>query len=409
MTFPIHVEAGKRYFIDAAGKPFFINGDSPWSLIVQLTQAQVDQYLEDRRAKGINAVLVNLIEHEFATNPPNNAYGDAPFTTPGDFTTPNERYFAQADYVINKAAEKGMLVLLTPAYVGFGGGSQGWYQEMQANGTTKLRTYGQYLGNRYKGFANILWVDGGDYNVPSKDLVRAVANGIRDFDNKPHTYHAARGTAAMQFWGTSEPWLTVNDIYTDDSTVVAAAFGEFNRSTAPFFLIEAIYEGEGASAQTVRLQAYQTVLSGGSGHMMGNNPMWFFGSGWQNALNSPGARSLTYVGGLFASRAWWTLQPDTGNTLLTGGVQTGPDRAVASRASDGSFAFVYVPSQRSVTINLSQMAGPRVNATWYDPTSGKTTLVSGSPFLASGSRSFNQTVSNSGRDNDWVLILDSTQ
>lgn len=94
---------------------------------------------------------------------------------------------------------------------------------MQASGTTKLRAYGQYVGNRYRGFANILWVQGGDYNVANKDPVRAIANGIRDFDNRPHTYHGSRGAAALQFWGTSEAWLSVNNIYTDGTAVVASA------------------------------------------------------------------------------------------------------------------------------------------------------------------------------------------
>jgi hypothetical protein len=414
----VRVEAGKRYLVDAAGNPFFVNGDTPWSLITQLTREQTDQYLEDRRQKGINAILVELIEHEFSTNPPRNVYGDAPFTTPGDFSTPNERYFAHADYVINKAAEKGILVMLTPAYAGYGGGSQGWYQEMQANGTTKLRAYGQYVGNRYKGFANILWVQGGDYNVANKDLVRAIANGIRDFDSKPHTYHGSRGTAALQFWGTSEPWLNVNNIYTDGTTVVSAAFTEYSRSTLPFFLIEAAYEGEGIDGHGVRVQAYQAVLSGAMGHFFGNNPVWHFnapsgqnssGLTWQQALDSAGARSMKHLSNLFSPRSWWTLQPDTNNSFLTGGAQTGASRAVAARASDGSFAISYLPSTRPISINLGAMAGPRISARWVDPTSGASTATPGSPFLASGTQSFNPTNPNASGYGDWILLLESTQ
>lgn len=407
-VFPLHVGGGKRYLVDATDTPFFVNGDTPWSLIVQLTREQVDEYLEDRRAKGVNTILVNLIEHEFAADPPKNAYGEGPFTTPGDFGTPNERYFDHADYVINKAAQSGILVMLTPAYVGYGGGSQGWYRELQANGTAKLRGYGQYLGNRYKGFANILWVNGGDYNVPNKNLVRAIAYGIRDFDSKPHTYHGSRGTAAMLFWGTREAWLHVNNIYTNSKTVVSAAFAEYNRSSAPFFLIEGIYEGEGASEHTVRLQAYQSVLSGATGHLMGNNPTWKFGPGWTQALNSPGARSLAYIARLFSARAWWSLEPDIENTMLTAGIGNGSDRAVAARASDGTFAVVYAPSTRRMTINLSRLAGPKVNASWYDPSSGRTNAVEGSPFLASGSRSFRPAGSNSTGHGDWILVLEST-
>ena len=409
VVFPLHVEAGKRYLVDAAGSPFFVNGDSPWDLISSLTQAEVDQYLEDRRLKGINTVLVELMEHFFSPNPPKDVYGNAPFTTAGDFSTPNPAYFANVDYVLNKAAQKGILVMLTPAYVGYGGGQEGWYQEMTANGATKLFAYGQYLGNRYKSFNNIVWVQGGDYNVADKSLVQAVANGIRSVDSKPQSYHAVRGTAAMQFWGTGEPWLNLNSIYTDENTVVAAAFGEYNRSTAPFFLIEARYENEGVGTeQTVRLQAYQTVLSGGAGQLMGNNPIWWFRSGWQAALNSAGSRSLTQVSNLFSTRAWWTLQPDTSNTTLTAGASSGGDRAVAARAANGSFAIGYMPTIRSITIDMSKLAGPKVKAQWIDPTNGTAVPVSGSPFPNSGTRSMGPAANNASGYGDWVLLLEST-
>ena len=160
--------------LDAQNRPFLIQGDAPWSLIARLTTENVDLYLETRRQQGFNAVIVELIEHMFTDNPPNNAYNDPPFTTAGDFSTPNEAYFAHAEYVISKANEKGMLVLLAPAYLGYQGGDEGWYQEMSANGATKLRAYGQWVANRFKNYDNILWVQGGDYDAPDKTLARAV-------------------------------------------------------------------------------------------------------------------------------------------------------------------------------------------------------------------------------------------
>jgi hypothetical protein len=356
----------------------------------------------------MNTVLVNLLEHAFANNPPKNIYGDDPLTTAGDFSTPNERYFANVDYVINRAAEKGILVLLTPTYLGDGGGSQGWYQEMSGNGTAKLTALGQYVGNRYKAFKNILRVEGGHYNAPNKALVRAVAEGNKSVDDKPHTYHGSRGTSAMQ-WMAGESWLNVNNIYTDVSTVVNAAFGEYARSTAPFFLIEANYEGMySTTEETVRLQAYQAVLSGASGHLMGNYPVWDFSSGWSNALNSAGARSMKHIAGVFAPRAWWTLIPDTSNTTLTAGASSGSDRAVAARASDGAFAIAYMPSLRSLTIDMSKLAGPKVKAQWVDPASGALTAVAGSPFTAFGAQSLRPAGANSSGYSDWVLLLEST-
>jgi hypothetical protein len=406
-VFPLHVEAGKRYLLDTQGQPFFVHGDAAWSIMLQLTRDQVDQYLEDRRQKGFNTILVNLIEHHFADNAPNNVYGDGPFTTPGDFSTPNEAYFSNAEYVISKAGERGFLVLLAPAYMGFEGGDEGWYQEMVQNGATKLRGYGQYVANRFKAYGNVLWVEGGDYDPPETALVNAVANGIRDVDAPwLQTFEGRRGTAALDFFSTPPSWLTVNDIYTDESTVVSAAFQEYSRSAMPFFLIEALYEGEGATAQVVRAQAYQATLSGAAGHVMGNNPVWSFSSGWQSALNSPGAVTLTHFRNLVGSIAWWSLQPDTDGTLLTAGVGSDSTRAAAAVASDRSFALIYTPEARDLSVNLSRLNGPNVRARWYDPTSGSYQAAAGL-LPAAGSQVLRPDSANAAGDADWVLVLDS--
>jgi hypothetical protein len=407
--FPLHVEAGKRYLVDAKGNPFLLQGDAAWSLIAQLTNEEANQYLEDRRLKGFNTVIVNLIEHHFSTNPPSDVYGDAPFLTPGDFSTPNEAYFAHAQYVINLAAQKGILVLLFPAYMGVDGGPEGWYQEMAANGPTKLGNYGTYVANRFRAYDNILWGQGGDYNPPDLNILRAIPNAIRAVDPKwPQTFGGSAGTSALGFLGTAEPWLQVNDVYTYND-LVDHAFQEYTRSSMPFFLIESTYENNnGATEVTVRQQAYQAVLSGGTGQIMGNTPVWLFGSGWQAALNSPGARTLSYLPALLAGRAWWTLVPDITHTVLTAGISAGSDYSATARATDGSFVLAYLPSARSVTVDLAQLSGPNVVARWYDPANGTYATIAGSPFAASGAHVFPSAGVNSSGFSDWVLVLESS-
>lgn len=407
-TFPLHTEAGKRYLVDAQGHPFLVHGDAPWSLMVQLTRAEVDQYLEDRRLKGFNTVLVEIIEHYFSAQPPRNVYGDGPFLTPGDFSTPNEAYFAHVEYVLTKARENGFLVLLTPSYMGYNGGAEGWYAEMVQNGATKLRAYGQYLATRFRNFDNILWVHGGDFEPTDRTLARAVANGIRDVETKwPHTFHGYHH-AALEVMGTGEAWLSVNNVYANANSVVAQSYAEYNRSTMPFFLIEAVYENEGVDARGVRRQAYQAVLSGAAGQVMGNRPVWLFDAGWQSALNSNGARTLAHLRSLLDAWAWWTLVPDAAHTLLTVGVGAGQDVAPAARAADGSLALIYTPTARNLTVDLSRLAGPNVVAHWYDPAAGTYRTVSGSPFAATGSRTFATPGSNGLGDADWVLVLTSS-
>ena len=418
-AFPLHLEAGKRYLIDAAGTPFLMQGDSPWSLIVQLTREQVDVYLDDRRARGFNTLLVNLLEHAFANNPPKNVYGQGPFLTPGDYSTPNEEYFAHADWVIRRAGEKGFLVLLVPSYLGYEGGSQGWYQEMLANGTTKLRNYGRYLGQRYSSFANVIWTHGGDYNPPNKAVVNEVVAGIREFDTRVlHTAHCAPEMPAAGYW-SGDGWLQINNVYTYN-TVYSSALAQYARpGQMPFFFIEGRYENEAneGNEQRVRVQAYQALLSGAMGQVFGNNPIWNFnGPGlyptsltWQQALGGRGSQSMTHVHSLFAARSWWTLVPDATNSLLTSGLSSGLDRAVAARSSDSAYAIAYMPSTRAVTIDMSQLAGPKVAARWYDPAAGTYAPVAGSPYAAAGTQTFRPASNNAANFGDWVLVLESGQ
>lgn len=112
-VYPLKVSSNKRYLVDQHNTPFLVQGDAPWSLISGLTQAEADSYLENRRLKGFNTLMVNLIEHKF--HGPVNREGEGPFATPGDFSTPNEKYFAHADWVIRKAAEKGSNSYWPPA------------------------------------------------------------------------------------------------------------------------------------------------------------------------------------------------------------------------------------------------------------------------------------------------------
>ena len=107
-----------------------------------------------------------------------------------------------------------MVVLLAPSYAGYNSSNQGWYQEMIANGTTKLRNYGRYLGQRYGDYSNIVWVQGGDYNVPNKGLVDTIAEGILETD--PDAFQIAHGapeSIVADYW-SGHNWMAINPVYT---------------------------------------------------------------------------------------------------------------------------------------------------------------------------------------------------
>jgi hypothetical protein len=396
--FPLHVDPTKRYLVDAQGNPFFMNGDTPWDLVTQLTDAEADQYFADRQAKGINVMFFELMEHYTQwTTPshvPNNVYGDPPFLTAGDFSTPNEAYMAHVATILQLALNRGMLVLMTPSYAGFDGQEQGWYVEMQANGVAKLRTFGQYVANRFAAYPNLVWVEGGDYSPSDHSLIDAIANGIRDVNTTwLQTFHGGRFTNALDWATASETWVTLNDIYTDESTIVSQANKEYAKSMMPFFLIESRYEtGSAGDGALVRPQMYAANLSGADGYMIGYEDLWPFAPGWQDLMDSQGIVAMKYMGQLWTSRSWWLLMPDgTGK---------------AAYASNGSFGFAYAKSG-SVTVDLGKFAGPNVRAQWYDPTTGAFSTASGSPFPVGGTRTLTHSGANSLGDADWVLVLDS--
>ena len=143
-AFPVRVATNGRNLEEANGKPFLLQGDTAWSLMVQLSKEETEEYLENRRQKGFNAILVNLIEYFYADQPPENKNGAVPFTTPEDLSTPNDDYFAHADWVIQKAGEKGILVVLNPCYTGFSPNFKtardGWVQAILARGPEKCRS-----------------------------------------------------------------------------------------------------------------------------------------------------------------------------------------------------------------------------------------------------------------------------
>src|SRR5215470_6206502 len=126
MTLRLKLSSNRRHLVDQKGVPFLIVGDSPWSLIAQLDERDIEWYLRDRQNKGFDSIIVNLIEHKFCTNPPRTRIGLVPFIKAGDFSTPNEAYFEFAHNVVQKAGEYGMVVWLAPAYLGYGGGDEGF-------------------------------------------------------------------------------------------------------------------------------------------------------------------------------------------------------------------------------------------------------------------------------------------
>ena len=392
------------------------------SLIAQLSDDDAERYLTDRQARGFNSIWVGLVEHHFSNHPPKSLAGLDPFTKPGDLSTPNAAYFDFAHKRIEMAQKHGFVVCLAPAYLGYDGGDEGWFQEMKANGPEKLQDYGKFVGRRFKDLPSIVWLVAGDFIPRPEDqwTVNRLAEGLQAGD-AVHliTAQASREHSAVAAFGTQK-WMTLNSVYTSEKSPLPEMWTEYNRSPArPFILIESIYEGEHKSKPPqIRRQAYWTILGGGCGQFFGNNPLWHFDAPglfpvkttWQEALGSTGSQDMTRLAEFFAGLPWQQLVPDQNHAVVTDGYGAATSMVATARTADGKLSVSYIPSTldetRELTVDLAQFAGP-VTARWYNPAKGGWTTITATPLPNRDSHTFQTPGDNGSGASDWLLVLES--
>jgi hypothetical protein len=429
-VFPLKPSEDGRYLVDSAGTPFFVHADTAWQAPKRLTLAEFESYLAHRTKLGFNTLLMQTFSRE--VTPDINRQGDRPFDPPNEIGAPNEPYWRHLDKMLALAEEQGFFVALAPLWLRWGGNDTAGWRAHFAEGDAE--EYGTFLGNRYAARKNILWILGGDANPQEKtkaiDLLgqgikRAAPHHLITVHNRPEYSSAAYFDAA--------PWLDVNMAYSYRETYIHVG-GEWNRlgKRRPILLGESGYEeesndGRGGSPHRVRRQAYGAILSGAlGGHAFGNKHLWRCDDEWQDALNSIGSQHMAHLHKLFTSIPWYKLVPDDqhpptpptshdaddvarSKQLITAGrgLYGEDDYVSAALANDGSFALVYLPIGRSVTINLGRLAD-KSTASWFDPTDGSRRSVA-DIVNAEQFHEFTPPKSNAAGDTDWLLILESQQ
>jgi hypothetical protein len=420
-AFPLKASANNRYLVDQGNVPFLMIGDSPQALIGNLSRLEAETFIANRRMYGVNALWINLLCNDTTGCKPDGSTFDgiAPFVVAGDLATPNLAYFQRADEMIRLAATYGMLVILDPIEIA------GWLNILKANGVPKAFAYGQYLGNRYKNFPNIIWMHGNDFqswrNPEHTALVQAVALGIKDADpNHLHTVQLNFLTSSSMDDPSWAPIIGLNAAYTYYPTY-AQLLKDYNRSELkPLIMAEANYEFEhnpntdGGSTQILRRQAYWSMLSGVTGQLYGSLYTWRLAPGWQTRLDTPGIVQFAHMSQLFGSRKWHELIPDQDHTVVirgrgkysTNGSMATNTYATAARTPDGSLVMAYMPTIRPIMIDMTKLSGA-ATARWFDPTNGSYVAAGGSAFANVGGRRFIPPGNNSAGDGDWVLILEA--
>lgn len=422
VQFPLRVEAGKRYIVDAAGRPFLIHGDTAWSIVGQLTDSEIDLYIDDRAAKGFTVILFNAPEAYYTSQTPgyNNVDGVPPFKSmsPVDWTNPVQAYWRRVDRIVNRCKARGMACLIFPAYLGYEGGSDGWRTQVAATSDGDLQTYGAWIANRFTQ-GNVLWAMGGDYQGKDAASITKqwnIAVGIRTV--RPNDIITGHGhKEAYSYWKGKAGWNLNSTYFAEDDgdyfyTRCSSAFGR--SGPIPFLHLEGRYEQEMSppvSVSALRKQNYASYLSGACGYFFGNNPIWHFecASGrapfpytgtWVSNLDSTGSTQQRYVKALFAAFEWWRLVPNADTSLVTSSLGSQAGRIYPASASDGTFAMIYVPNSRTVSVLMSALSPSRLRARLYNPANGKYEAIPGSPFPNSGTVNFTTPA-------ERVIVLDA--
>lgn len=413
---PLRINANGKYLEDQTGTPFLIVGDAGWELTTQISDSQAISYLDDRQAKGFNAIEIRVIGRSFQNNGPNDFYNNRPFTNgPSDWSTRNEAYWSRADAIVTAAKARGMVILMFPAYLGYNCGSQGWCDDMLSQTNTAMSNYGAWIGNRYKDYGNIIWMTGGDADCSNYANAcarnNAIVSGIRSSDTDA-LFSAEPAPDQIGGIDSYIGLLDINAIYTYGDYVPMASRAYSNGT--PFMFQEGYYENEhGTALRTQQSQALATYLGGGLiGHVFGSCPLWSFGSAtdycdsssspfnsWSSNLASPGSISMGAIGKLMRSRAWATFVPDYSNAVVTSAKGSEDSYHATARQRNGETVVVWCPTTSSVTVDMTKVGGTQARAWWWNPDDNTSVLIG--TYSTTGARNFTPASSRK------VLVLDN--
>ena len=417
------ISANNRFLVHEDGTPFFYLGDTGWELFHRLNKEETEKYLENRRAKGFTVIQAVVLAELDGLNTPN-AEGNRPLTG-NDPLKPNEAYFAHVDWVIKKAAEKGLYIGLLPTW-GDKVDKQ-WGTGPVIFNNDNAYKYGQWIGKRYRDFPNIIWINGGDRDGGGQNTAvwNALAEGIKSVDNNHLMTFHPWGERSSSEWFHSSSWLDFNMCQTGHGQRSYAIYKRIIVRDYSLDPVKPCFDGEPRyedhpvgwnpgvlgwfNDEDIRQALYWNLFSGAFGHTYGCHPVWqmktperepvgLVRNNWYDVLDLPGAWDLVHARRLIESRPFLSRVPD--QSMIVPAYFTETDYVVATRG-DG-YAFVYFPTGWSAGIILDKIGAQSVRAYWFDPRNGESKLIG--TFPGKGVKSF--TPPGSGRGKDWILVLD---
>lgn len=394
----IGISGNGRYFTDKDGSPKFWLGDTQWQLFRCHTLEEAETIIKDRKDKGFTVLQVML--QGFIPEVPKGAILGEAFPE-NDPTSPNPAYFDHVDSVVEFAQQSGMILAIGLDH-----------PRLRLTNRNTARAYGRWIGERYKGYPNIIWVV--TYLIPegeNLEIMRELAVGLREVD-KGHLITCHPDPAqpvATSGLAHSETWLDFNCIQTFSSVdlIPGSVIADYERiPPKPVVMAEGAYEsgpeyGFDVTPYFIRKQAYMSYFSGGH-HSYGHNDNWRVLPTWKASLDSPGSRQMKILTDIFTSRRWWELAPD--QTVIESCASGANTYCKALRTEKGDLLIVYSSNPATYSIRMNKLAASgRLTALWINPENGAEQVIG--TFSAEGVREFS---TPSGQE-DSLLVIETTK
>ena len=428
---PIKVSENGRFLVSESDEPFFWFADTAWELFHRLTREETILYLDARQKLGFNVIQAVAVS-EFEGNKIPNRYGFLPFVdenvpTPAAKDGPENDYWDHVDFVVDEANKRGMYVGFLPCW-----GS--YWKDGNIFNPENARAYGEWLGKRYKD-KGIVWILGGDREVETereRATLNAMAEGLIAGGGKRLTTFHPRGWYSSSKSFHDAPWLDFNMRQSSHNIEYDAYMGTHEdyclTPVKPVLDCEPIYEDIGIDynaeacgeslAADCRRAFYWDVFDGACGHTYGHHSVWQFYDptiegrqgealmSWQDALKRPGPEQIRIGKELIESRPFLSRIPDRELIVPDEYDSSVPGRGIrvftATRDVDGSWAMIYLPVGRDVTIDLTKLSADNIHGYLFDPRTGRAYDLG--VFNNSGKQRFAAPLV--GEALDWVLVLD---
>lgn len=362
-TFPLKIHSNGKHITDNNAKPFLMVADVAWQMLRKLSLADAIHYMDQRKSQSFNTFLIQALP----VLPTHRNWGKAAPFVGNDLTKPNKAYFDYLAKIVTAARERNLAVGVVVS-------RKSWNVVFDAQGEKAWKSYGQYLGERFSQFSNIIWIVS-EEEYQSAAQYKYIAEGLRT--TSPDNLIASLATCSPTLSINSSPNKSDLKFIIPDSTVTVSEYANLSNwqkksaelAVQPFLIANSEFPKEITDQSVlIRNQAYQSVMSSAAGfcHM---STIKNFNPTWKINISRDGAEYIDHFVKILKGIPWEYMYPDQSPGLLPD--TTDQKELGIFSLSNNRLAMLYIPESKPVRLNLKQLKGNEFRAVWYSPRTGR--------------------------------------